>query len=183
MVLWNKIDVIDDCILPISNLSNTKCQHCQLCLLRENSNEHHATHVCQWLFLQQECIPVGCVPPAAVAILGGLHQAPPPRSRHPPDQAPHQSRHPPDQAPPWSRHPPDQAPPPCGQNHRRLWKYNLAPTSLRAVKIFMWRMSPWKANTPILPQPTGSPVCTSCLTEFFWVFEAVFWDGCYFQNT
>ena len=25
--------------------------------------------------------------------------------------------------------------PPCGQNHRRLWKYNLAPTSLRVVKI------------------------------------------------
>ena len=25
--------------------------------------------------------------------------------------------------------------PPCGQNHRRLWKYNLAPTSLRAVMI------------------------------------------------
>ena len=24
---------------------------------------------------------------------------------------------------------------PCEQNHRRLWKYNLAPTSLRAVKI------------------------------------------------
>ena len=27
-----------------------------------------------------------------------------------------------------------QIPPPCEQNHRRLWKYNLAPTSLRAVK-------------------------------------------------
>ena len=24
-------------------------------------------------------------------------------------------------------------PPPCEQNHRRLWKYNIAPTSLRAV--------------------------------------------------
>ena len=31
--------------------------------------------------------------------------------------------------------PREQAPPPRGQNHRRLWKYNLAPTSLRAVKI------------------------------------------------
>ena len=27
-------------------------------------------------------------------------------------------------------------PPPRGQNHRRLWNYNLAPTSLRAVKTF-----------------------------------------------
>ena len=30
----------------------------------------------------QECIPVGCVPPAAVAVPGGLHQATP-QSRHP----------------------------------------------------------------------------------------------------
>ena len=62
---------------------------------------------------KQECIPVGCVPPAAVAVLGGLHQAnplppgeqaplprdqtpsPPPRSRHPSG-----TRH-----PPRSRHP------------------------------------------------------------------------------
>ena len=36
---------------------------------------------------KQECMPVGCVPPAAVAVRGGLHQAPP-RIRHPPgDQA------------------------------------------------------------------------------------------------
>ena len=28
-------------------------------------------------FEKQECIPVGCVPPAAVAVRGGLHQAPP----------------------------------------------------------------------------------------------------------
>ena len=40
-----------------------------------------------------------------------------------------------------TRHPPrDQAPPgpgtpPCEQNHTGLWKYNLAPTLLRAVKI------------------------------------------------
>ena len=27
-------------------------------------------------------------------------------------------------------------PPPGGQNHRRLWKYNLAPTSLRAVNMY-----------------------------------------------
>ena len=85
---------------------------------------------------KQECIPVGCVPPAAVAIRGSppgtpLDQTPlgpgippgadhPPRSRHPPDQA--IPRHPLDQAPNCTRHPPgpgtprDQAPP-CGQTH------------------------------------------------------------------
>ena len=56
------------------------------------------------IYGQQECIPVGCIPPAAVAIRGGsppgtpLEQIPP-RTRHPPFPA--------DQAPPW-----DQAPPP-----------------------------------------------------------------------
>ena len=44
-------------------------------------------------FVKQECIPVGCVLPAAVAVRGGgLHQSPPtasgtrppPRTRHPP---------------------------------------------------------------------------------------------------
>ena len=72
------------------------------------------------LIFNQECIPVGCVPPAAVAVPGGLHQAPPragtPWSR-----------------PPWSRHPREQTPP--GQApplvnrilDTRLWKYYLAP--------------------------------------------------------
>ena len=45
--------------------------------------------------IKQECIPVGCVPPAAVAITGGLH--------------------PPQSITPWSRHPqadtPEQRPP------------------------------------------------------------------------
>ena len=31
----------------------------------------------EYKFLKQECIPVGCVPPAAVAVLGDLQQAPP----------------------------------------------------------------------------------------------------------
>ena len=61
------------------------------------------------LHFQQECIPVGCVPPAAVAVPGGLHQTPP-GSRHPSQGGTPQTRHPPDQAPP------DQAPP-CGQTH------------------------------------------------------------------
>ena len=38
--------------------------------------------------MQQECIPVGCVPPAAVAVPGGVHQTPreqtPPQTRHTP---------------------------------------------------------------------------------------------------
>ena len=47
--------------------------------------------------LKQECIPVGCVPPAAVTVLGGLHQAPSPQDQPPlgPD-------------------------PPCGQNDRQV---------------------------------------------------------------
>ena len=65
-------------------------------------------------------------------------QAPPSQTRHTvPDQAPPQ-----DQASPWEQTPlqeqapPGAAPPPCGQNHSCLWKYNLVPTSLRAVKIY-----------------------------------------------
>ena len=56
------------------------------------------------------------------------------RSSHPggvSTRHPSQEQTPPDQAPSGSRPPRDQTPP-CGQNHRRLWKYNLAPTSLRA---------------------------------------------------
>ena len=52
---------------------------------------------------EQECIPVGCVPPAAVAVRGGLHQAPP-GTRHPQAQTPR------DQAPPRTR-PPGSRPP------------------------------------------------------------------------
>ena len=48
--------------------------------------------------IRQECIPVGCVPPTAVAVRGAIstRHSPPSRSRTPP---------------PWSMHPPDQAPP------------------------------------------------------------------------
>ena len=59
---------------------------------------------------QQECIPVGCVPPAAVAVPGGLHQAPPDQT--PPDQAPPKEQAPPGPGtpvgpdPPGSRHTP-----------------------------------------------------------------------------
>ena len=48
--------------------------------------------------MQQECIPVGCVLPATVAVPGGrVH----PRSRHPREQTP----------PPGSRHPPGRSTP------------------------------------------------------------------------
>ena len=73
---------------------------------------------------QQECIPVGCVPSAAVAVRGGLHQAPPQDQTPPwdqaqlrdqaspiPDPSPSQTRHIPTPKPgtPGTRHPPDQA--------------------------------------------------------------------------
>ena len=49
---------------------------------------------------KQECIPIGCVPPAAVAVTGGLH-TPPPRADTPPAGTPlEQAPTPPEQAPP-----------------------------------------------------------------------------------
>ena len=74
--------------------------------------DNHYKTICE-----QECIPVGCVPTAAVAGAGGLHQPPPgsctPWTRHPPGPCTPRTRHVPDprdHAPPWTRHPPDQAP-------------------------------------------------------------------------
>ena len=60
----------------------------------------------------------------------GLEHTPPwqqasPRNRHPPGTRPPTPR---------TRHPPGPDPP-CEQNHTCLWKHNLAPTSLRAVKV------------------------------------------------
>ena len=71
-----------------------------------------------WIHSQQECIPVGCVPPAAVAVPGALHQAPPgsspPKPGTPQEQTP-QTRHPPAPPPgpgtPRSRPPREQAAP------------------------------------------------------------------------
>ena len=58
-------------------------------------------------FIQQECIPVGCVPSETVAVcFQGVH-TPPSWSRHPP-----WSRPPPRAGTPWSRHPPGADPPP-----------------------------------------------------------------------
>ena len=58
---------------------------------------------------------MGCVPPTAVAIWGGLHQAPPdqapPHTRHPPEAGTPQTR---PGTPPGSRH---TTPPPRGQTY------------------------------------------------------------------
>ena len=106
---------------------------------------------CTWLRLvkvngkkseTQECIPVGCVPPTAVAIWG---VSPPgtPRTRHPPragpleqgppEQAPlgpgtPQSRHPLGSGSPRSRHPPGPAtPPPVNRITETCKKEELCP--------------------------------------------------------
>ena len=53
---------------------------------------------------EQECIPVGCIPPAAVAILGGPHQVPPLEQTPPWDQTPTRDQTPHrDQTPPWDQ--------------------------------------------------------------------------------
>ena len=58
------------------------------------------------LILKQECIPVGCVPPAAVTVGGiGFHQVPPPPTSPPQDQAPPPRPYPPGTGPPGTRHP------------------------------------------------------------------------------
>ena len=55
---------------------------------------------------EQECIPVGCVPPAAVAVLGGSPPGTPSPEQTPPGaEPPPGTRHP----PPGNRHPQDQA--------------------------------------------------------------------------
>ena len=55
--------------------------------------------------MKQECIPVGCVPSAAVAVCFQERVSTPPGAGTPPEQAPPRSRH-----PPWSR-PPGADPP------------------------------------------------------------------------
>ena len=62
---------------------------------------------------QQECIPVGCVPPAAVAAPGGSPQGTIPEEAPPGGSTP-QGKH-----PPRRNHPPEEAPPP-GRKHPPL---------------------------------------------------------------
>ena len=60
---------------------------------------------------KQECIPVGCVLPAAVAVTGDPpEQAPPPEQTPPPEQAPPEQALPRSRHPPWNIHPPGQIP-------------------------------------------------------------------------
>ena len=72
-------------------------------------------------YAKQECIPVGCVPPAAVAVPGGHHQ--PPQGADPPGTRHSSPRSKPPPGRPAARHagiPPAMhagiAPPPCEQN-------------------------------------------------------------------
>ena len=93
------------------------------------------------MYTKQECIPVGCVSSAAVAVSsggrGGLPQCilgykPPTGPGTPPTRHP-QTRSPPsDQALPQTRHPRDHAPP-CGQTH--TCENITFATSLRTVNI------------------------------------------------
>ena len=76
---------------------------------------------------EQECIPVGCFPPAAVAVPdGGLHQAPPP----PPEEA-----HPREEAtPPRRKHPPGGSTPPVNRMTNRCKNITLPQTSFTGGK-------------------------------------------------
>ena len=86
-----------------------------LCKIEGFGNNYK--HVCK-----QECIPVGCVAPAAVAVLGGgLHQAPPWEQTPTPGPGPPEAD-PPDQAPPRADPPRDQAPP--------LWTESQTPVKI-----------------------------------------------------
>ena len=75
------------------------CEHEPACVILTLFNIH--IFHCSKLLLEQECIPVGCVPPAAVAIRAAPG-TPPPGTRHPspPRSRAPQSRHPPPGAAP-----------------------------------------------------------------------------------
>ena len=64
---------------------------------------------------RQECIPVGCVPPATVAVGGVVSTRHPHGTRPPWDQTP-QDQTPQDQAPPRNRHPLGASTPPGAGN-------------------------------------------------------------------
>ena len=79
-------------------------------------------------------------------LYGGVSLKETPWTENPPDRGPLPDRDLPFDRDPSGQRPSsacwDRDPPPCEQNHRRLWKYNLAATSLRAVKIcfsFFWQ--------------------------------------------
>ena len=76
-------------------------RHCMseawiMCVLRnkyEFFNMHSICIPCAGLILEQECIPVGWVPPAAVAITGSLHTHTPGTSPPRPGTPPPETRH------------------------------------------------------------------------------------------
>ena len=72
-------------------------------------------------FVKQECIPVGCVLPAAVAVRAVSTRHPLPR----------------EQAPPGSRHPPDQAPPPARPGTSPLWTESQTPVKTLPSRSFV----------------------------------------------
>ena len=98
---------------------------------------------------EQECIPVGCIPPAAVAIWGGLHQAPPrtdtPQSRHP------QTRYPlPEQTP----NPPGTRHPPVNRMTNRCKNITLPQTSFAGCK----NERNWTEGARVPPLPSDPPM-------------------------
>ena len=92
----------------------------------------------QKILLEQECIPVGCIPSAAVAVGGGGVW--PGGCVCPGDVCPGRcltggSVWPGGCLPQCML---GYTPPHCEQNHRSLWKHNLAATMLRTVKSNTW---------------------------------------------
>ena len=81
-------------------------------------------------------------------------------TRHPPPRSRLRgTMHPPRSRPPRTRRPPGTRHPHCGQNHRHLWKYNLAPTSLRAVTR--------KQSSRMRTNHTTTRIRTECLSNGF----------------
>ena len=107
--------------------------------------------------LMQECIPVGCFPPAHwphLVVSAGRRAYHTPSLRHahtfPAIHAPCHA------CPPATHTPPPPCTTPCEQKDRRLWKYYLAATSLRAVTS--WRPPPFRWGCHII-----KPVAVSSL--------------------
>ena len=140
-----------DCILETVNLLLFKCliDPVYHCILKSRKNYHPQFRDTKLdelnkIILKQECIPVGCVPSAAVAVppKGGLPQCM--LGYHPSDQAPP----PREQTLPWTKYPPridprEQTPPhqtpqtrhPPVDRMTDTCKNITFATSLRTVKI------------------------------------------------
>ena len=132
---------------------------------------------------KEECIPVGCVPPAAVAVReGGSPPGTPPGPGTPQDQAA-----PPDLAllpPPGTRHPPDpgtprdQAPP-CGHTHT-CKNITLPQTSFAGgnnvdvqVRAGRGGVQPYYSDTPC----SGGGPCMARSNASWVMVRSHIWDG------